>query len=99
MYLSNEVHQRFNIKEKSTSSGRITALRFNGRTLIVVLGGKKQQSTVELGDLIRNIVIVPTKKHGNATAKDIESGFLLLDHPQASLSKSGFPAVSEAELR
>lgn len=43
-------------------------------------------------------MIVPTKKHGNATAKDIESGFLLLDHPQASLSKSGFPAVSEADL-
>ncbi|KAA0061572.1 hypothetical protein E6C27_scaffold41G001340 [Cucumis melo var. makuwa] len=54
---------------------------------------------VDLGDLIRNIMIVPTKKHGDATAEDIESGFLLLDHPEASLSKTGFPAVSEAELR
>ncbi|KAE8651522.1 hypothetical protein Csa_023920, partial [Cucumis sativus] len=51
----------------------------------------------ELGDLISNIMIVPTKKHGDATAEDIKSGFLLLDHPEASLSKTGFPAVSDAE--
>lgn len=54
---------------------------------------------MELGDLISNIMIVPTKKHGDATAEDIKSGFLLLDHPEASLSKTGFPAVSDAELR